>query len=174
MKTSPFIGLLLALSSFPAVQGQYQPIAPFLEKYCVECHGPDEVKGGVRLDNVREIDAQLWVDIYDQLDEGEMPPKKATQPPEGLLKKMIALVDTISRDEQFTMASGYRRLNKREYRNTVRDLLGLSGEFYDPAAAIFDDEVEKGFDTNSESLSISNDLLLEYLRSSTILSLIHI
>ena len=168
MKTSPFIGLLLALSSFPAVQGQYQPIAPFLEKYCVECHGPDEVKGGVRLDNVREIDAQLWVDIYDQLDEGEMPPKKATQPPEGLLKKMIALVDTISRDEQFTMASGYRRLNKREYRNTVRDLLGLSGEFYDPAAAIFDDEIEKGFDTNSESLSISNDLLLEYLRSSTI------
>ena len=151
------------------LQGQYQDIVPFLKKHCLECHGPDDVEGGIRLDNVNKIDASLWIDIYDQIAEGDMPPEEATsQLPEKLRKEILELVDAISRDDRFTIASGYRRLNKREYRNTVRDLLGLSEEFYDPAAFIFDDEIEKGFDTNSESLFISNDLLLEYLRSSTL------
>jgi len=147
MKLLSITTLAVFIFSLAHAQESYQPIVPFLQKHCVKCHGPDEVKGDVRLDNIDAIDAQLWIDIYDQLKEGEMPPKKEAQPSEDLRKEMIALVDKISRDER---------------------LLGLSAEFYDPAATIFDDEIEKGFDTNSESLFISNDLLLEYLRSSTI------
>lgn len=160
--------VITALVTSALAQGDYQPIVPFLNQYCVECHGPDKVEGDVRLDKVQEIDAELWIEIFDQMDLGDMPPAKAPQPPAELAEKTLELVDTISRDERFTVASGYRRLNKREYRNTVRDLLGLSAEFFDPASFIFEDEIEHGFDTNSESLTISNELLLEYLRSATI------
>jgi len=97
-----------------------------------------------------------------------MPPEDEKQPPQELVKEINKLVDTISRDQRFTVATGYRRLNKREYRNTVRDLLGLSDEYFDPARYIFDDELEHGFDTNSENLIITNELLLEYLKSASI------
>lgn len=160
--------LLLSVSSPLWAQGEYQPVVPFLNKYCVDCHGPDETEGDVRLDDVRAIGAELWIDIYDQLKYGDMPPEEELQPDADQRAEILKLVDTISRDERFTVASGFRRLNKREYRNTVRDLLGLSDEFFDPAAYVFDDEVEDGFDTNSESLYISKELLLEYLRSASI------
>jgi len=168
MKFKQVIGFSLGLTAFAAAQGEYQPIVPFLNQYCVECHGPDLVEANVRLDKVDDIDAELWIDIYDQLDLGDMPPREAEQPSEEHAEKIKKLVDAISRDDRFTIATGYRRMNKREYRNTVRDLLGLSDEFFDPAAFIFEEEVEHGFDTNSESLYISNELLLEYLRSAAI------
>lgn len=168
MKFKQVIGFLSGIPSLVAAQGEYQPIVPFLNQYCVECHGPDEMEANIRLDDVNTIDAELWIDIYDQMDLGDMPPREADQPPAELKDEIKKLVDAISRDERFTVATGYRRLNKREYRNTVRDLLGLSEEFFDPSAFIFEDEIEEGFDTNSESLQISNELLLEYLRSAAI------
>ena len=158
----------MLLSTFAHADEKYEPIAPFLNQYCIECHGPDKFEAEVRLDDMNAIDADLWIDIYDQLEFGDMPPRKATQPPEVKKAEILELVDAISRDESYTIATGFRRLNKREYRNTVRDLLGLSDEFFDPSESIFEDEIEEGFDTNSESLTISNELLLEYLRAATI------
>ena len=157
-------GLFIATSSG---QGEYSEIVPFFNKYCVECHGPDKVEGAVRLNEVREIDAALWINIYEQMHYGDMPPAKAKQPSDELMEEMTELVDRISRDDRFTIATGFRRLNRREYRNTVNDLLGLSGEYYDPAGAIFPDDIEGEFDTNSMKLQINNDLLLEYLRSAS-------
>ncbi|BDS07985.1 hypothetical protein NT6N_30250 [Oceaniferula spumae] len=168
MKFYLHLGLALLLSPFVKAQGEYQPVAKFIAEYCVKCHGPDKVESGVRLDNIRKIDAELWLNIYDQLKHADMPPPKATQPPDEIAEQITKLVDAITRDDRFTIATGYRRLNKREYRNTVRDLLGLSDDYFDPAAGVFEDEIEEGFDTNSESLIISNELLLEYLRSATI------
>ncbi|MFC5051443.1 DUF1592 domain-containing protein [Rubritalea spongiae] len=168
MKVFPFLGLFVILTARLLAQGEYSPIVPFFQKYCVECHGPDKQKGDVRLDNVREITADLWIEIYEQMKYGDMPPEEADQAPKEHTADIIQLVDAISRDDRFTIGSGYRRLNKREYRNTVRDLLGLSDEYFDPAQGVFDDEIEKGFDTNSTSLIITNELLLEYLRSASI------
>jgi len=157
------IGLALCAQSW----GQYAEMEPFLAKYCVECHGPDRVEGGIRLNDLGKVDAEMWIQIHEQLDYGDMPPAKASQPPEDVLEKMTAMADAISRDERFTIATGYRRLNKREYRNTVNDLLGLSGEYYDPAHAVFKDDIEEGFDTNSMSLQMSSEQLIEYLRSAS-------
>lgn len=168
MKIGLLVGCSLVLSILVYGDEKYQPIAPFLNQYCVECHGPEKFEAEVRLDDMNAIDPDLWIDIYDQLEFGDMPPRKASQPPEGKKAEILELIDAISRDESYTIATGFRRMNKREYRNTVRDLLGLSDEFFDPSASIFEDEVEEGFDTNSESLTISNELLLEYLRAATI------
>ena len=154
----------------PLWASEFAPMIPFLEKYCIQCHGDEKQEGEIRLDDALTIGADLWIDIYDQLASDEMPPFEADlQPPVEELEEIIKLVDKISRDERFTVATGYRRLNKREYRNTVRDLLGLNNnKLFDPASFIYEDDIDEGFDTNSENLIITNELLIEYLRSAQI------
>jgi len=131
----------------------------------VKCHGAAKQKGEVRLDDFTRIDGALWSDIYDQIHDASMPPEDARQPSMKQRESIARLVLQISRDESFSISTGYRRMNRREYRNTVRDLLGLKPGIYDPAARVFKDDVDDGFDTNADELVISNELLLEYLES---------
>ncbi|QDT62528.1 Planctomycete cytochrome C [Stieleria bergensis] len=143
----------------------YSPVQPFLNRYCVACHGATKQKGEVRLDDFAQIDGALWSDLYDQIHDASMPPEDARQPSSNERASIAQLVLQISRDEAFSIPTGYRRLNRREFRNTVRDLLGLKPGIYDPAGRVFKDEVDHGFDTNADELVISNELLLEYLES---------
>ena len=163
---SPLV-CVVTLVSATAIQAndQYAPIQPFLNRYCVSCHGATKQKGEVRLDDFVEIDGALWSDIYDQIQHASMPPEDARQPSMKERASIAKLVLQISRDESFSISTGYRRLNRREFRNTVRDLLGLKPGIYDPADRVFKDDVDGGFDTNADELVISNELLLEYLES---------
>ena len=153
------------LPGFSFAAELYAPVQPFLNRYCVECHGEKKQKGKVRLDDLQAIGGALWSDIYDQLLDGDMPPEDELQPSKEERTRITKLVDQISRDDAFSVPTGYRRLNRREYANTVRDLLGLKPGLFDPAARIYHDEIDHGFDTNAEELVISNELLLEYLDS---------
>lgn len=157
--------ILVAATGLPLAGGPYEPIQPFLNRYCVECHGADKQKGEVRLDDFRSISGALWSEIYDQIHHADMPPEDELQPSKKERAEITRLVHQISRDETFSISTGYRRLNRREYSNTVRDLLGLKPGIFDPAARIFRDEIDEGFDTNAAELVISNELLLEYLES---------
>lgn len=152
-------------SDTKSVPTAYAPIKPFLNRYCVECHGESKQKGEVRLDDFDAIDGALWSEIYEQIHHADMPPEDELQPSSSERTQIAELVLQISRDEAFSIATGYRRLNRREYANTVRDLLGLKPGIFDPAHRIFEDDVEDGFDTNADELVISNELLLEYLDS---------
>lgn len=158
--------LVMLVSSAPIhANDQYAPIQSFLNRYCVDCHGATKQKGEVRLDDFSRIDGALWSDIYDQVHDAGMPPEEARQPSVKERADIAGLVLQISRDESFSISTGYRRMNRREFRNTVRDLLGLKPGIYDPAARVFKDDVDGGFDTNANELVISNELLLEYLES---------
>ena len=162
---SALVGVVSLLTAFAHAADPYAPIEPFLERYCVECHGEKKQKGEVRLDDFGAIEGALWSEIYDQIHHGDMPPEDEAQPSVQELESISKLIDQISRDDAFSIATGYRRLNRREYANTVRDLLGLKSGLYNPAARIYKDEVNHGFDTNAQELIISNELLLEYLDS---------
>ena len=157
--------VLVVATTLPLASEPYAPIQPFLNRYCVECHGAEKQKGEVRLDDFRSINGALWSEIYDQIHHGDMPPEDELQPSKKERTEISKLVHQISRDEAFSISTGYRRLNRREYSNTVRDLLGLKPGIFDPAARIFRDEIDEGFDTNAAELVISNELLLEYLES---------
>ena len=159
------IVLFLMMPSSVYADDPYAPVEPFLNRYCVRCHCETTQKGEVRLDDFDAIDGSLWSDVYDQIHFANMPPEDEIQPSKADRRRVAALVLAISRDDAFSIATGYRRLNRREYGNTVRDLLGLKPGVYDPAASIFQDDVEDGFDTNAHELIISNELLLEYLDS---------
>lgn len=112
---------------------------PILAKYCFDCHGPDKQKGGLRMDQldpdmVEGRDAETWHDALNQLNLGEMPPAKADQPSraerKGLADWMTGELKRAAEAKRF--ADGRvltRRLTRYEYRNTLRDLLGVDRDF---------------------------------------------
>ena len=110
-------------------------IEPFFETYCFDCHDSDTAKADLDLESLtRSIvdvaDAQNWQDILDQLNSGEMPPKKKAQPGKEELAKVVGdLTESLQSAQAMLRDSGgeiaLRRLNKREYITTIKDLMGI-------------------------------------------------
>lgn len=137
----------------------------FFDDYCVGCHGPKSQKGDIRLDRLAELDAVTFEAVYEQLASGSMPPDDQPRPSSSKLRAPMRKVLAMAAKDSTVAASGLRRMNKREYGNTVRDLLGLHNGIFDPSEYIYDDEIDEGFDTAAESLVISNELLMEYMEA---------
>jgi mono/diheme cytochrome c family protein len=148
-------------------------IKPFLTTYCVECHGPAKQKGERRMDaltgQIAELNALVDLqDVLDQLNLAEMPPAKAKQPSDEERRRVIAwLTARIDRFHQERKAPAaqtvLRRLNAREYRHTVRDLLHLNMAMFDPTAGFPHDQTVEHLDNVGESLVTSSHLLERYL-----------
>ena len=110
-------------------------IEPFFETYCFDCHDSDTAKADLDLESLtRSIangtDALHWQDILDQLNSGEMPPKKKAQPGKEELAKVVGdLTESLQSAQAMLRDSGgeiaLRRLNKREYITTIKDLMGI-------------------------------------------------
>ena len=157
--------LCFVASPGPLVADENEKHAQFLRKYCVSCHGATEPKAGVRLDKISEIDSGLWRDVYEQLAGKTMPPDDRPQPTGGERRSLQEFALKLATKDPPSTGTGLRRLNKREYANTVRDLLGLHDGTFDPGAYIYDDEIDEGFDTRADALVISNELLMEYMNA---------
>ena len=142
-------------------------IEPFFEKYCYNCHDADSEKGDLNLEVLnRKIsnatDAAHWQDILDQMNAGEMPPKKKKQPSKAELSVAIGDLTKVLFDaEEKLKDSGgkiaLRRLNRREYQATIKDLMGIKFNMIScrtmPAAA---------FDTIGQNQSLSSMQLKKY------------
>ena len=150
-------------------------VKPFLQKYCVKCHGAKAQKGDRRFDQLTGaipndnalVDLQ---DILDLLNLGEMPPPKSLQPKNEERRKVVAWLT--ARIEQFHRernpsgeGAALRRLNAREYRNTIRDLLHLNMAMFDPTAGFPRDQTAEHLDNVGDSLVTSSHLLAKYLKA---------
>jgi hypothetical protein len=153
----------LTVPSFALGAEEFASIQPLVQKYCVRCHGPVRQKGDIRLDRLTDLDAATFETVYEQLAGGLMPPDDQRQPTSTERTMLKRHVLELAKKESVITTSGLRRLNKREYGNTVRDLLGLRNGIFDPSEYIYDDEIDEGFDTAADSLVISNELLMEYM-----------
>ncbi|MEE3061392.1 MAG: c-type cytochrome domain-containing protein, partial [Verrucomicrobiota bacterium] len=108
-------------------------IEPFFENHCFDCHDTDTAKADLDLEGLtRSIvdvaDAQNWQDILDQLNSGEMPPKKKAQPGKEELAKVVGdLTESLQSAQAMLKDSGgqiaLRRINRREYQSTIKALL---------------------------------------------------
>jgi hypothetical protein len=140
-----FLMIGLCTASVAKADIQLNKVRPFLEKHCYKCHGPKTQKGDLRYDklsvNLSKIEnLKIWQNILDQLNLGEMPPKKQPQPTAAEVKPIITVLTARLKFAytQFHSTGGHtiiRRLNKNELRNTFRDLLYLRGEAYEPGVA---------------------------------------
>ena len=145
-------------------------LKPFLKKYCIACHGPDEDEAGIRFDGLDysisdKIEALHYQDILDELNAGSMPIKKAkAHPTEPELEQIIGLLtDTLYKAQKQLASTGgtvaMRRLNRREYGTTIRHLFG----FEPPAEIIPQNDAVENFDTvGSRQAFNSNHFNLYY------------
>jgi mono/diheme cytochrome c family protein len=141
--------------------GYDQVAAPFLTKYCGKCHAGDKLEGEFSVEAGKLVNdftdpasKSRWKEVVNVLNSHEMPPEDARQPK---AEETAAFVDWITaqavRAELANRERGVvlRRLNRAEYRNTIRDLLAVdfdvSGFPQDPPAG--------GFDNNGGALTLS-------------------
>jgi hypothetical protein len=149
-------------------------VKPILVRRCVGCHGPDEAGGNVRLDTLStdlvndSAAAETWHDVLNVLNRGEMPPEDAPQLTEAERDVLAGWVtEQIQHAIEVRRSTGgqvvIRRLNRVEYRNTMRDLLGINlnyGRNLPP-----DTPGDDGFLNNGAALNMSALQLEAYLES---------
>jgi mono/diheme cytochrome c family protein len=145
-------------------------VYPVLKKHCFKCHGPKKQKSDLRLDTLStdllkdRPAAETWHDVLNALNLGEMPPEDEPQLSDKDRKALISWLTTETKraaEAQRKAGSGavLRRLNRVEYNNTMRDLLGIADDY---ARDLPPDSVSKdGFKNNGAALRIS-DMQLEY------------
>lgn len=151
----------------------------FLSTYCLECHNEDVQKGDRRFDELDRDFSNLytmeaWQEILDQINLGEMPPKKADQPSHDEIKKMVAWSTKELHKAQITYHSEVakpvlRRLNRDQYDRTVRTMLNLEPMLADPTESFPPDISVEHFDTVGSALVMSDFLLKSYLDAASLL-----
>ncbi|TWT55406.1 hypothetical protein KOR42_27920 [Thalassoglobus neptunius] len=154
-------------------------ISPFLNSYCVACHGPDDQSGERRFDvltgDISDLNSLAdYQDILDQLNLGTMPPSDETQPSTDELRKTIKwltqAIATFHETHRPTPSETVlRRLNAREYKNTIRDLFNLKTLIFDPSHGFPKDRAVDHLDNIGESLVISGYQLERYLDAAEII-----
>ena len=133
---------LLSFASLCKADPKLEAHRPFLKTHCFECHGSEKQKGELRFDtlgtNLSELQTlEAWQGILDQLNLGEMPPKKQPQPAfEDNAKVIKGLTSVLQKAYAARKSTGgqavIRRLNKFELRNTLRDLFYVKHPDFDP------------------------------------------
>ena len=161
---------LAATTAFPADEAVVpEKHRQFFESYCTECHNADKQKGKLRLDNVSlKLDsvesAERWQKILNQINSGEMPPDDSKQPEKGAKTEFLDSVANTLVVARKTLSDQHgnitmRRLNQREYKNTIRELLGVEVDVHD----LPKDGGSGAFDTVGSALFMSSDQFEQYL-----------
>jgi mono/diheme cytochrome c family protein len=143
-------------------------VKPFVEENCASCHGPRRQKGDLNLAAYGSLeamteDADRWELVVQKLRDGDMPPEDEEPRPTakqiaeltGFVEREIAKADAARPPDPGRVTT--RRLNRTEYNNTVRDLLGIDIR---PADEFPNDDSGYGFDNIGDVLSTS-PLLVE-------------
>ncbi|MCA8995696.1 MAG: DUF1592 domain-containing protein [Planctomycetaceae bacterium] len=145
-------------------------LLPFLKTYCSDCHAEGAAEGDFAFDRYHTVDElkqdrDIWKKVLNLVKVGAMPPSDAEQPTQADREKIS---DWLDHQLFFVDCTGsfnpgrvtIRRLNKTEYNNTVRDLLGVD---FQPADDFPSDDVGYGFDNIGDVLSVPPLLIEKYL-----------
>jgi hypothetical protein len=156
----------------PAPNVFKEKLHPFVTKYCADCHNDDDPEAGINF-SIYTTEASMlkgdgrksWEKILAMLEIGAMPPADMEQPPAELRDELSAWLENklFNLDCELIDDPGrvtVRRLNRVEYRNTIRDLLAVD---FDPRMNFPSDGVGYGFDNIGDVLSLSPLLMEKYL-----------
>ncbi len=171
------LGLLVAAAppagpqAAPAAD-EYAKVQPLLAKYCHSCHG-DKAKPKADLNMVKftseasiRAGRKMWKDILAKTASHEMPPEEAKAQPTPLdREKIVKWIEAVLKKPDPSTAPNpgrvtLRRLNRVEYSNTVRELVGVD---FDPAEDFPSDDIGHGFDNIGDVLTLPPLLMERYL-----------
>lgn len=154
----------------PARFSYNKDVLPFLTKHCLGCHGKDKPEADLSLakftdDATMFQDRKLWDNIQHMLETREMPPAPKPKPAADEVDAALTAIRGLfaHHDRNAKPNAGrvtMRRLNKTEYNNTIRDLIGID---FKPASDFPADDVGYGFDNIGDVLSVTPLLLEKYL-----------
>ena len=181
MKTAmkPTITLLAALllTSSLGMAGAVcgaEPFEAFLEKHCVRCHGPQKEEGDVRFDRLSRdfkagVDSHHWAEALENVNSGDMPPETEPRPTQAEIAAFVMNLDSLVREGRSARmatrpAVAHYRLSRKEYQNTIYELLGVR---YDPAkpGELNEDTLWHGFERIGSQLSLSPSHVDRYYRA---------
>ncbi len=145
-------------------------VKPLLENYCYKCHAGTKKKGGVVLDGFDSAasavkDPKTWETVLENIRTSTMPPDDEDKQPkieerELLMKWIESAVFASDPDRPDPGRVTIRRLNRAEYNNTIRDLVGVN---FEPADDFPADDSGYGFDNIGDALTVPPVLFERYL-----------
>ena len=154
-------------------------IQPLVKKYCGQCHGAEKAEAELNLAGFTSAQKLIegrktWLKVLAKVQSAEMPPKDddGPKPTKEESTRLVEWLDEVLNKIDCTgvVNPGHvtlRRLNRTEYRNTVRDLVGVD---YQPAVDFPADDVGYGFDNIGDVLSLPPILLEKYLAAAETIS----
>ncbi len=152
---------LFILPNISSAEGTFEELLPpFIEKNCVACHGPEKQKGKLRLDTLPPdfkdpFVVEKWEEVVDSISNHDMPPEEEPQPSTEEIVAVASFLETKLAEAEIAERSTrvvLRRMNRAEYNNTIRDLVGVD---FDPADEFPADPPAGGFDNIGSALSVS-------------------
>jgi hypothetical protein len=158
------VGAVLAVTTVRAATADR--LKPFFAAHCLDCHDAETKRGGLDLTalsyDLSKADVmRVWVRIHDRVRDGEMPPPKKKQPTAAEKSPFLAaLAGDLTKADLAHKGTVLRRLNRVEYENTLRDLLGIRTEL---AELLPEDGKAHGFDNVGEALDLSPVHLQRYM-----------
>jgi len=167
---------LVGVSSLPAAGQQESSSAPppasqygaVLSRYCITCHNERLKTADLLLDQADVENpgaaAVVWEKVVKKLRARAMPPQGMPRPDEATYASFVGYLETAlngaAADKPNPGRAADHRLNRAEYANAIRDLLGLE---VDSAALLLPDEQYFGFDNNAAVLTVSPLLMERYM-----------
>ncbi len=149
------------------VSGQVKPL---LAKYCFDCHSGLKTKGGLDLTKVADDlsmikDRKLWGRLAEYVEAGDMPPEGRPRPSVTEVEQLTRAIEEVLSNVDCGRETDpgrvtMRRLNRAEYNNTIRDLIGID---FQPADDFPSDDVGYGFDNIGDVLTLPPLLFEKYL-----------
>jgi hypothetical protein len=157
-------------SSTPAASGTLSAQQAVVDKYCAGCHNDRRKAGGFSWTTIDLADpsrnAEASERVVRKLRAGLMPPAGAPRPDAASTKALVTALETsIDRSaaaHPFAGAPELHRVNRTEYRNSVRDLLDLD---VDVSSLLPPDESGRGFDNMADVLAVTPALVQGYVRA---------
>jgi mono/diheme cytochrome c family protein len=149
-----------------------QTVRPFVAKTCVMCHNASLASGGLNLAQLNSspnviASRDVWEKVVAKMHGGEMPPPAAPRPDPAQLQAVVAFLkseflhaDLAQKPDPGRVTA--RRLNRYEYSNTIRDLLGVEFRAEQDFPA---DDSGYGFDSIGDVLTVSPALMEKYLNA---------
>jgi len=166
--------VLVAALAWADVLHAAEPFEAFLEEHCIRCHGPDKEKGDLRIDRLSRdfklgADTHHWAEVIEQVNSGEMPPEKEKQPTQEEIAAFVTQLDARMKEGSAARMAArpavtHYRLSRKEYQNTVYDLLGVRYDSTKPGE-LNEDTRWHGFERIGSELSLSPSHVDRYYRA---------
>lgn len=166
-----FVLAALVLPSLRADEKAFDEIEPILMDFCYDCHGDGMDKGDFAMDEYDSVAEHLqnfdvWYETWKNVRSNLMPPADKKQLSDDQREKVLAFIESkvfkIDHENPDPGRVTIRRLNREEYRYTIKDLLNVDFNVNDVLPA---DDTGYGFDTIGDVLSISPLLMEKYLEA---------